>query len=56
MKNRLVLYFGLMLLAFLKILLCVGLITLLILFSPIFLFINKKSFYYSIDELYKTLK
>lgn len=54
--DRLKLYFGLILLILVKMVMYVGLLFFLILFSPIFLFINKKSFYYCIDELYKALK
>ncbi len=53
--NRLKLYFGLILIILLKMMMYVGIIVFLILFTPIFIFINKKSFHYCMDELYKTL-
>lgn len=53
--NRLAIFFGFTVLVLLKILICFCTLTVLILFSPIFLLINKKSFLYCMDELDKNL-
>jgi hypothetical protein len=55
MKDRFILYFGLMFLAVFKIAMCFGLIIFLILFAPIFMFVDNKSFHWCMDELYKIL-
>ncbi len=54
--DKLKLYFGLILLTILGIFIKVGILILLIIFSPVILFTNNKTFYYIIDELYKTIK
>ena len=54
--NRLEVFFGFTVLVLLKMLMCFGTLFVLILFSPIFLLINKKVFLKVMDELNQNLK
>jgi hypothetical protein len=54
--ERIKLFFGLILLTVFKILLSLGTLFFLILFSPILLFIKEESFLYYINEFNKNLK